>query len=84
LKPVYPGAVRDADDDGFTYLPPAVPSPCINVCGLELVHGWCLGCGRTGDEIERWYLMPYAERLELVAALLARLATLERETAPPR
>ena len=35
-----------------------VPSPCISVCRMSPVTGWCLGCFRTIDEIVAWGRMP--------------------------
>jgi predicted Fe-S protein YdhL (DUF1289 family) len=31
-----------------------VPSPCINVCRMDVATGWCEGCLRTIDEIAAW------------------------------
>jgi predicted Fe-S protein YdhL (DUF1289 family) len=31
-----------------------VPSPCINVCKMSSVTGFCEGCLRTIDEIVAW------------------------------
>lgn len=31
-----------------------VPSPCINVCRMDVATGWCEGCLRTLDEIALW------------------------------
>jgi predicted Fe-S protein YdhL (DUF1289 family) len=31
-----------------------VPSPCIDVCRMDPVTGWCEGCRRTLDEIAAW------------------------------
>ena len=31
-----------------------VKSPCIGVCVLDSVAGYCSGCFRTGDEIGAW------------------------------
>lgn len=31
-----------------------VTSPCTGVCKLDEATGWCLGCGRNGDEIADW------------------------------
>lgn len=50
------------------------PSPCNKVCVLDPVTGWCIGCGRTGDEIGAWLAMREAERATLVALLPERLA----------
>src|SRR5262245_45156479 len=32
----------------------SVPSPCIGICTMDEVLGWCRGCGRTDDEIAEW------------------------------
>ena len=35
-------------------------SPCIEVCNFSGPNGWCLGCGRTRNECQRWKKMkPY-------------------------
>jgi predicted Fe-S protein YdhL (DUF1289 family) len=34
-----------------------VPSPCINVCRMDPVTGYCEGCLRTIDEIAAWSAM---------------------------
>ncbi|MEP6826275.1 MAG: DUF1289 domain-containing protein [Ramlibacter sp.] len=31
-----------------------LPSPCISVCRMDAVTGWCEGCLRTLDEITAW------------------------------
>ena len=31
-----------------------VPSPCINVCRISPVTGWCEGCQRRLEEIGGW------------------------------
>ncbi|WP_372006261.1 DUF1289 domain-containing protein [Tistrella mobilis] len=31
-----------------------VASPCVNVCRISTVTGWCEGCYRTIDEIRAW------------------------------
>lgn len=31
-----------------------VPSPCVNICRMHPVSGWCVGCRRTIDEIVAW------------------------------
>ncbi len=37
------------------------PSPCIDVCKFAGPNGWCLGCGRTLKECNKWQAMkPYA------------------------
>ncbi|HAH11902.1 MAG TPA: DUF1289 domain-containing protein, partial [Alphaproteobacteria bacterium] len=32
-------------------------SPCIRVCTIEPVSGYCRGCGRTMPEIAQWMSM---------------------------
>lgn len=51
-------------------------TPCILVCQLDAVTGWCFGCGRTGDEIARWGRIDDAARDAIMAALPPRLAAL--------
>lgn len=66
------------DDDLFGYEPPAqVLSPCVNICKLDPRTGWCIGCGRTGDEIARWSAASDAERAIILAPLAERLAILK-------
>jgi len=48
-------------------------SPCTRTCVLDRVTGYCIGCGRSGEEIARWTEMAAAERASVVAALAARL-----------
>ncbi|MCZ8183420.1 MAG: DUF1289 domain-containing protein [Beijerinckiaceae bacterium] len=58
-------------------MPPAPPlSPCIRICQLDAETGWCIGCGRTGDEIGDWLFMSTGQRLALMAELPRRLARL--------
>jgi len=51
----------------------SVESPCVKVCVLDPVTGWCIGCGRTGDEIAGWIRMPEPSKAALVAVLPDRL-----------
>lgn len=48
-------------------------SPCIRVCTLDSETGLCEGCGRTRDEIVRWYRMTEEERLQIIATLPERM-----------
>ena len=35
-------------------------SPCIDVCKFTGPNKWCLGCGRTKEEAQKWKkLKPY-------------------------
>ncbi|MEM9440254.1 MAG: DUF1289 domain-containing protein [Pseudomonadota bacterium] len=51
-------------------------SPCVGVCELDEVSGYCLGCARTGDEIAAWSRADEAERQVVWAALPARFEAL--------
>lgn len=54
----------------------AIKSPCILVCQLDFDSGYCLGCGRTGDEIGNWVRMTPSGRNTVMAALPARLESI--------
>lgn len=54
----------------------APSSPCIKLCVIEPASGWCLGCGRTIDEIIAWGSLGESDRLALMAGLPERLAAL--------
>ncbi|GGD86706.1 hypothetical protein GCM10011390_01630 [Aureimonas endophytica] len=62
---------------------PATDSPCIRLCRLDPATGFCIGCGRTLDEIAGWAGSSGDERRAILARLPARLAELgaARETA---
>lgn len=57
---------------------PYVPSPCIDVCRIHPVTGWCEGCYRTLDEISRWTRYTEAERDTVMKSLAQRRATPKR------
>jgi predicted Fe-S protein YdhL (DUF1289 family) len=48
-------------------------SPCIRVCTLDPETGLCEGCGRTREEIGRWFRMSEEERLRIMAELQERM-----------
>jgi len=52
-------------------------SPCVSVCRLDSVTGWCVGCGRSGEEIGFWRAASEAERDTVFDALPQRLAVLD-------
>ena len=41
-----------------------VESPCFNICKLE--DGYCIGCGRSYDEIGEWYYADNNRKLEIL------------------
>lgn len=56
----------------------AIESPCILVCSIDMKTGYCFGCGRTREEIGAWLTMTPESRRAVMAALPARLETVER------
>ncbi len=56
----------------------AIESPCILVCSVDMVTGYCFGCGRTREEIGGWIGMTPQQRRTVMDALPARLETVER------
>ncbi len=51
-------------------------SPCVGICRLDEDTGFCLGCGRTGDEIADWSGAAEADRRAVWEALPARFDAL--------
>ena len=50
-----------------------VGSPCIDVCRLNPVSGYCEGCLRSRDEIKAWKSMGDRDRLALLQCLADRI-----------
>jgi predicted Fe-S protein YdhL (DUF1289 family) len=48
-------------------------SPCVRVCLIDPETGLCEGCGRTREEIGRWFRLSEEERLRIMADLPERL-----------
>lgn len=55
---------------------PIVESPCVSICVMDEATGWCIGCGRTLDEIARWSGTDQADRDAVMAELPARMEKL--------
>jgi predicted Fe-S protein YdhL (DUF1289 family) len=53
-----------------------IETPCIKICTLDARQGFCLGCGRTVDEIANWAAMSAGERRRIMGELPERQATL--------
>ncbi len=51
-----------------------VPSPCINVCRISPVTGWCEGCQRRLEEIGGWGSASDDARREVWRRIRARRA----------
>lgn len=47
-----------------------VKSPCIGKCTYDITIMECNDCGRTKDEISRWYVMTDDEKLEVLERLM--------------
>jgi len=45
-----------------------VKSPCVSVCLLDL-NGICQGCGRTQEEIAKWWDMTNDEKQQVLDRL---------------
>ena len=49
-------------------------SPCIDVCDFTGPNGWCLGCGRSQIECQKWKKMkPY--EINILQKLLKKRLT---------
>lgn len=59
---------------------PVIESPCVSLCVMDEASGWCLGCGRTIDEIARWGSTDEADRAAVMAELAARMKELEKQS----
>jgi predicted Fe-S protein YdhL (DUF1289 family) len=52
-------------------MPKATYSPCIKVCTIDK-NGYCLGCGRTREEIAGWRDLTEEEQLAGIEMLKQR------------
>jgi predicted Fe-S protein YdhL (DUF1289 family) len=52
--------------------PPAIASPCVNICAVDGASGLCVGCLRTLAEIAAWGGLDPTERARIMAELPAR------------
>jgi uncharacterized protein len=53
-----------------------ISTPCVKICVIDQVTGFCIGCGRTGQEIAGWPFMPEEARLAAMATFPERLKTM--------
>ena len=60
-----------------------IESPCIRVCQMDPLHGLCLGCARTLDEISRWARMTNVERARIMRELPGRKLNVAKISVPP-
>lgn len=49
-----------------------IPSPCTNVCRMDVQSGLCLGCFRSLAEIADWPRLDDAARALVLAAVARR------------
>jgi predicted Fe-S protein YdhL (DUF1289 family) len=49
-----------------------LPSPCVGICRLDNVTGWCLGCARDTNELASWRELSAAEQARIWADLPRR------------
>jgi uncharacterized protein len=54
-----------------------VASPCIDKCALDHTQRWCLGCGRSVEEITGWQSADAEKRRAILEELPARLRQLK-------
>jgi predicted Fe-S protein YdhL (DUF1289 family) len=59
-----------------------VGSPCIDVCRLHPLSGYCEGCLRSRAEIKAWKSMADDDRLALLERIAARAAQQTPENLP--
>ena len=50
-----------------------IETPCIQICVIDPVSNFCIGCGRTGGEVAGWVGYTTEERRALMAGLPERL-----------
>ena len=55
-----------------------IESPCINICVIHPDARICTGCYRSGDEIASWSRLSPQKRREIMDALPARAALLNK------
>ncbi|MDA0701712.1 MAG: DUF1289 domain-containing protein [Proteobacteria bacterium] len=54
----------------------AIASPCVGICRFGGSSDYCLGCGRTAEELSNWRTMAESQRQRVWDGLLARFAEL--------
>lgn len=63
------------DDSRF----PEIETPCIKICVLEPETGFCIGCGRTRDEISNWLVLNASQRRHIMQTLPERVAGMTKQ-----
>ncbi len=55
-----------------------IETPCTKICVIDPETTYCLGCGRTGNEVAGWLSYSAIERRRVMAELPDRLASMPR------
>lgn len=55
-----------------------VKSPCVGICRLDSLGGYCVGCARSRGEIAAWMQSSDAEQREILKRLSFRKVALRR------
>jgi predicted Fe-S protein YdhL (DUF1289 family) len=58
------------------FIEPEIESPCIKVCVIDPGSGYCIGCGRTREEIASWLGINAGERRRIMGVLRDRMSSL--------
>jgi predicted Fe-S protein YdhL (DUF1289 family) len=53
-----------------------VETPCIKICVVDPGSGFCIGCGRSRDEIASWLDLNPDQRRRIMGALAERISSL--------
>jgi predicted Fe-S protein YdhL (DUF1289 family) len=51
-------------------------SPCNQICEIDQPTSFCIGCGRTLDEIEEWPVASTKRKQQILAILPERIAAI--------
>ena len=55
-------------------------SPCIDVCKFSVQNGWCIGCGRTREECQKWKKMKPFDTKALQKHIVKRMLIINQLT----
>lgn len=55
-----------------------IETPCVKICVVDPETGFCIGCGRTRDEIGLWLSLSAEQRRGIMDSLPERVQTLTR------
>jgi predicted Fe-S protein YdhL (DUF1289 family) len=69
-------------DNTIDRTPAARPSPCVGICSLDPKTDWCIGCGRSRQEIAGWRRASPQEQDAILARLPERRQTLAIRAQP--